>query len=41
MRLHLLRTYHQTAVRSGEELLRAAMAEYQQSFFVGQEREAA
>ncbi len=41
MRLQLLRTYHQAAVRSGEECLRAAMAEYQQSFGLGQEREPA
>ena len=40
-RLELLRNYHYAAVRSGEERLQAAMADYLQSWQYGGEHEAA
>ncbi len=41
MRLEFLRKYHTSVVRSGDERLRAAMAEYGESFWAAQEPKAA
>ena len=38
-RLEILRNYHETVVCTGEERLRAAMAEYAQHFRLSQERD--